>query len=290
MGDSAWRHFSKHHVVFFVCLISLLSWTSIEAQVDSNYDSLVQQGNAQLQTFNNEQALASATSAIKVNSGRWEAYAVAGGALLNLKRYEEAVDQFSHAIDRAPESKQEGLRTLRKQCLSAESAGAQSGAQSSSRAPATATTQAEIVLWKSIENSSRRSDFEAYLSQYPNGAFAVLANNHVAEIKAKDDAATHPDISNLLRAGKVDEAVAALNRELVPLDEAIAKDPSSPEPYYQKAKLLVSASQVNKKGQLIVPPACIEAYKKYLKLAPDGPHAAEVEQTLAGLRPQAQRH
>jgi tetratricopeptide (TPR) repeat protein len=105
---------------FFLALFLALSGSHAAAQSAAEYDSLVRQGNSQLEAGSNELALASATSAITANSGRWEAYAIAGGALLNLKRYEEAADQFSHAIDRAPEAKQEGLRILRKQCLSAE--------------------------------------------------------------------------------------------------------------------------------------------------------------------------
>jgi hypothetical protein len=90
------------------------------AQSSPDYDALVQQGKAQLQAGNNDAALASANAAIKLDTTRWQAYAVAGGALINLKRYEEAADQFGHAIDKAPEGKQAGLRDLRRQCLSAE--------------------------------------------------------------------------------------------------------------------------------------------------------------------------
>jgi hypothetical protein len=118
------------------------------AQQTSNYDALVRQGNGQLQTGNNEQALALAKTAINTNANRWEAYAIAGGALLNLKRYEEGADQFSHAIDRAPQAKQEGLRALRKECLSAQPAGPQSGVQPShdaSSANATAAVTQQSV-------------------------------------------------------------------------------------------------------------------------------------------------
>ena len=90
------------------------------AQSGPAYDALVQQGKTQLQAGDNDAALTSANAAIKANADRWEAYAVAGGAMMNLKRYEEAADEFSHAIDHAPAEKQEGLRDLRKQCLLAE--------------------------------------------------------------------------------------------------------------------------------------------------------------------------
>jgi hypothetical protein len=38
----------------------------------------------------------------------------------------------------------------------------------------------------------------------------------------------------------------------------------------------------DKTHKLIPPPGCLEAYEKYLQLAPDGPYAAEVKGILAG--------
>jgi tetratricopeptide (TPR) repeat protein len=146
------------------------------AQGTADYDALVRQANSQLQAGNNEQALSTANAAIRANTSRWEAYAVAGGALLNLKQYEEAADQFSKAIDYAPEAKKVGLRDLRKQCLLAESGPSPSPTPTPSPSP---TSQAEIVLWKTIEHSTNSADFQAYLQQYPNGAFAPLARNHL---------------------------------------------------------------------------------------------------------------
>jgi hypothetical protein len=37
--------------------------------------------------------MASGEAAIKMNADRWEGYALAGGALMNLKRYEEAAER-----------------------------------------------------------------------------------------------------------------------------------------------------------------------------------------------------
>lgn len=71
----------------------LLGATAL-AQPRPSYDSMVQQGKTQLQAGSNDAALASAMAAIKLSSDRWEAYAVAGGALMNLKRYEDAADQI----------------------------------------------------------------------------------------------------------------------------------------------------------------------------------------------------
>jgi tetratricopeptide (TPR) repeat protein len=66
-------------------------------------------------------------------------------------------------------------------------------------------------------------------------------------------------------------------------DEAIAADPTQPILYYLKGQGLIQKATLDPKSQKIVAPAgCLEAYQKYLQLAPDGPYAAEVKGILAG--------
>ena len=162
-----------------LCAVWALFIVAVTAQTVSDYDALVQKGKTQLQAGSADLALASGEAAIKMNADRWEGYALAGGALMNLKRYEEGVDRFSHAIDRAPEAKQTALRDLRRQCLLAESGTSTAPKET----PPATTTQAEIVLWKSIENSTTPADFQSYLDQYPKGAFVALAQRHLTEAK-----------------------------------------------------------------------------------------------------------
>jgi len=78
------------------------------------------------------------------------------------------------------------------------------------------------------------------------------------------------------RANQVDATVAAA-------DKAIAADPNKPIPYYLKGKALVSKATVDAKGNYVAPPGCLEAYQKYLELAPDGPFAPEVKQILQSM-------
>jgi hypothetical protein len=85
-----------------------------------------------------------------------------------------------------PFSAQQTLRELRRQCLVAEPGRASSsGAESAPSSAASAPTQAEIVLWKTIEHSETPQDYEAYLKQYPNGAFTALANAHLQQLATK---------------------------------------------------------------------------------------------------------
>lgn len=102
-------------------LVLIASAAHSGGQSEPGYDTFIQQGNAQLQAGNNDQALHSGEMAITTGADRWEGYALTGGALMNLKRYEDAADALSKAIDRAPESKQPDLRDLRRRSLLAES-------------------------------------------------------------------------------------------------------------------------------------------------------------------------
>lgn len=165
---------------FVIYILLSVSFSSTLAGTVASYDDVVRQGNTALQSGRLDAALGAAEMAIKTDNARWEAYALAGGALMKLKRYEEAADRLTEALPRAPDAKRSTLRDLRRQSLSAESAIPPVGVS----APAATTTQAEIVLWKTIENSSNSADFQTYLDQYPHGAFVALAQRHLADIQA----------------------------------------------------------------------------------------------------------
>ena len=48
----------------------------------------------------------------------------------------------------------------------------------------------EMVFWQSVVNSTNPADFEAYLTQFPNGAFRVLAQNRLSALGAPGGAAS----------------------------------------------------------------------------------------------------
>ncbi len=65
-------------------------------------------------------------------------------------------------------------------------------------------------------------------------------------------------------------------------DKAIAADPNRADPYYIKGQSLIGKSTLVN-GKLTPPPGCVEAYQKYLELAPDGKFAPTVKEVLASL-------
>jgi tetratricopeptide (TPR) repeat protein len=60
-------------------------------------------------------------------------------------------------------------------------------------------------------------------------------------------------------------------------DTAIKADPDQAVLYFIKAQGLAEDARVDPEtNKLILPPGCADAYRKYLELAPTGPHAAQV--------------
>jgi tetratricopeptide (TPR) repeat protein len=86
------------------------------------------------------------------------------------------------------------------------------------------------------------------------------------------------EAATLYNANKyMDDAAAAA-------DKAITADPNKADAYYIKAQALVQkASFDSKTNKITAPPECVDAYQKYLELAPTGAHADEVKGILAGL-------
>ncbi len=73
-------------------------------------------------------------------------------------------------------------------------------------------------------------------------------------------------------------------------EKAIAADPTKPAPYFVKGQELLAKATVDKAGKIVPPPGCVDAYQKYLELAPDGPQAAAVRDTLGALGEKVQTH
>jgi tetratricopeptide (TPR) repeat protein len=79
----------------------------------------------------------------------------------------------------------------------------------------------------------------------------------------------------LTNAGKIDDAIAAF-------DKCIAADPNHAEAYYQKGVNLMGKATL--KGDKTIPaPGTVEAFQKYLEMAPNGPNAQTAKDMLASL-------
>ncbi len=85
------------------------------------------------------------------------------------------------------------------------------------------------------------------------------------------------------QAGNADAQLAAA-------EKAIAADPKRAMLYYFKAQALTSKATIDPQTQkLILPPGCVEAYRKYLELEPNGQFAPDAKGVLAAAAPEKPR-
>ena len=118
------------------------------------------------------------------------------------------------------------------------------------------------------QSLAKTGDVKAAAAAYDNAAKAQPAQ---AGMYMFNEAAT------LLNANDNDDASVAA-------DKAIAADPKRADAYYIKGQALISKASVDPKtNKITAPPGCVEAYQKYLELAPDGPRATEVAGILSGI-------
>ena len=152
-----------------------------DAQTAAPYDQMI--GTARTLVKNQKllEAGQLCDTAIRLDSSRWEAYALNGSILALQKRYKDAVPFLEKAIDKAPQDRKSALQQAIEEARTA----ARSDATPAS---VPAPTQAEIVLWKTVENSVAASDFEVYLKKYPDGVFALLAKSKLAELLKSETA------------------------------------------------------------------------------------------------------
>ncbi len=67
-------------------------------------------------------------------------------------------------------------------------------------------------------------------------------------------------------------------------DKAIKADPTKADAYFIKGSALYGNGTLDASNTYVVPPGTVEALKKYLKLAPKGAHAADVQAMLDALK------
>ncbi len=109
----------------------------------------------------------------------------------------------------------------------------------------------------------------------------------VAEANAAYDAAVKTDPSKAGFYLKNEAVIFSQSNnpdaQVAAAEEAIKADPTQPILYYLKGNGLVQKTTMDDKThKLVAPPGCLEAYQKYLELAPTGPYADEVKGILAG--------
>ena len=76
------------------------------------------------------------------------------------------------------------VEALRTTGVSALAVTAQAVPAPTTQAPSAATAEQETVFWQSIADSTNPAEYEAYLSQFPNGVFSVLARARLSALRS----------------------------------------------------------------------------------------------------------
>ena len=187
--------------------------TPLVQQRGPSYEDLVAKARLLAAQKNFKDAVNAGEQAIQMDDKRWEGYVVSAEAYSGQQLYDDAIGMLQSALTRAPQEKKQLIRDAitetRKQLSAPQAAAAPpqapapapAAALAQTPAPALAApTQAEIVLWKSIENSKSAADYQGYLDAYPTGVYASVANRRLQDLKrpAEDAARANQRIKVLL--------------------------------------------------------------------------------------------
>ena len=168
-----------------VGLLSIV-WSGLIWAQPGSYDDLLSRARSALSARDYQAAAAATQQAIRMDDHRWEAYAVAANAYSGERLYDDAIGMLQMALPRAPEDRKQlvrdALQEVRRQMAGVRSPApidSSPVARPQSSPAISAPTQAEIVLWKSIENSGKIEDFRGYLERYPEGTYSTVARQRV---------------------------------------------------------------------------------------------------------------
>ena len=185
---------------------------------------------------------------IAAEPNRWEFYQALGNAQLSQQEYADAVDSYQKGIDVA-QSVISG--TLPKD----------------PKNPSTDPVKAKAGVGQMLGGQGNA------LLKLGKSKEAVEAFTKSAEMDPNPAVAYFNLCATQYNTGNTEGALAAC-------DKAIAADPNKADAYYIKGSLMVGQGTMDKDNKVKVPPGTEEALKKYLALAPDGPHANDVKTML----------
>jgi uncharacterized caspase-like protein len=97
--------------------------------------------------------------------------------------------------------------------------------------PGPSSLEADKLVWDAIKDSKQPSDYQAYLSQYPNGAFAGLARNRLAALEGPSAQPPQPKTEQPAAAPVTQPAISEPSVSPSPSDEATRSEPVSKPKY-----------------------------------------------------------
>lgn len=218
---------------------------------DVEFDALVRRYESALRAGDHQQEIAALKALVAADPARWDYFEALGEAQSKAGDYESAVQSYEKGIQAA----QQVMST---------------------------TTSKDSMVLKSDRDRAKAGMANMLIGQ--GNAFlrlkkndeAIAAYTKAAELSADPATAYFNLCVAYYNTGKTQGALEAC-------DKAIAADPNKADAYLIKGSLLFAASTRDKDGKPKPPPGTVEALKKYLELAPQGPNADHARQMLAYL-------
>jgi tetratricopeptide (TPR) repeat protein len=208
-------------------------------------NALIAQYNTAVQNKQWQQAADLVKQIIALNPDMWTYRQGLGIALMNLGQYDDAVKSFQDGIKLAQVDLQ-------------------------SKPPDSDAAKAEAGLGSMLTNEGN-----AYIKLKKND-LAIAAYTKAAEIDPNPGVAYFNLCAVQYNMGLMAGASAAC-------DKAIAADPKKADAYFIKGSAMFGDGKLDANNKYGVPPGTVEVLKKYLELAPDGTHAADVKAMLDSL-------
>jgi|SRR5215831_4707255 len=209
-----------------------------------NENALIAQLNPALQAKDWATAEPLLQKLIAMNPNRWDYQQALGNAQLSLNKFDDAVATYEKAIP---------------------------AAENASKTDAKADpAKAKAAVAQMLTNEGN-----AYLKLKKNDK-AIESYTKAASLDPNPGTAYFNLCATQYNSGNTQGALAAC-------DKAIASDPNRADAYFIKGSLMLGDSKMDKEGKLQAPPGTSDALNKYLELAPDGPHAADVKAMLQAI-------
>ncbi len=220
--------------------------------------------------------LGAQTSAASPNGHRLEDLQNQAQEALKARHWQEAVPLFKQVVELAP-GRWEAFQGLGKAYLNL----GRYQEAIDTYATGVALCQAELtgggpkVGLKAALGQMLMSEGNAFLKLgNPQSALALYTKS--AEVDPNPGQAYFNLAATLYNQGQMEAAVTYCDR-------AIAIEPKRADAYFIKGSALFGNSKLDARNQLIVPAGTQEALANYLKLAPEGGHAADVKAMLEAM-------
>jgi tetratricopeptide (TPR) repeat protein len=214
-------------------------------------NALIAQYNAATTAKDWQGAIPPLQGMIAADPNRWEYLQALGTAQMNVEDYDGAVQSYEKGIQIAQ------------------------GYVSGATPKDPKNPNSDPAKAKAGEGQMLASEGSAYLKLKKNPE-AVAAFTKAAEMDPNPGTAFFNLCATQYNTGNTAGA-------LVACDKAIAADATKADAYFIKGSLMVGQGKLDANNKYVVPPGTAETLNKYLELAPDGGHAADVKAMLEAI-------